>query len=228
MNITPKQRRVAAYVLVSLAFGVGLLRLESVSNEAHNSAVRAEDLAERVTELVVLQEEDRQTSALSACLLRNTAQRNSRNRWIQVQANLRATERGAEVADQLLVGVELNPLDEDRDCNLDGVLDDKDYTDVDSPSLEFPLEEPSQGTNTTSSTTLARRIAAGASSSTSTSRPRSSLPNRDGESPPLTDPSINPERSNDLIDSLEDILSDPTDPVCEHITDLDTGEVICR
>lgn len=121
--------RIAAYVGLAIAAGIGLNIVQGI---AENASDTANDLEQVIEDEI----EDRAKQELANCRIRNTAIKNGRDRFIKFNNNLSALFQGGNVRDpaaaeefrkKMFEGINFEPQAEDLDCNNDGELNEDDY-----------------------------------------------------------------------------------------------------
>lgn len=138
--LSPRRRRLLAYIVVAAAVAFGLYKVDRVADEAAEAAKKADQTA---TDFVAAQEREavqQEIEALASCRLRNTFQLNSRNgdgsiitafenaflAGADTPEEQARVHQLADVARAEVFG-ERTPESEDRDCDGDGQLTDNDY-----------------------------------------------------------------------------------------------------
>jgi hypothetical protein len=129
----------SALVVLLIVMVPGYWRLENAVDTANDAAESAEQTAEDLETATLAQQKENEEIVLDACLTRNTASQNGRDRFTQLFNGIEAIllaqpdqteaekERIEKFVDSLRNTVPLDPTTEDVDCNADGKLDQADY-----------------------------------------------------------------------------------------------------
>lgn len=125
----PRIYRLLAYLFVGAVAALGLLYVQDIAQEAHDTATnfaaseRREDAEE---------DQEREDN----CLVRNRAVSNGRERFQQFSENVSVLfgrsgsltpEEREQIQAILFKDINFDPAAEDLDCNEDGKLDEEDY-----------------------------------------------------------------------------------------------------
>lgn len=129
----------SAMVLLIIVVTPGFVMLQNAVDKSDKAAHEAQVVATNLAAVLEREDQQQELALFTNCQIRNTATKNGRDRFdtfftaIEIiftndpEQTPEENQQAVDFVDNLREAVPLDPLLEDVDCNLNGVLDPEDY-----------------------------------------------------------------------------------------------------